>query len=537
MQVNPGNGKFLRSVNDFYVDKTNFISFINSRFEKDKFGVCFARPRRFGKSITANMLCAYYSKGCDSKAIFDKFEISKDKDYLTHLNKHNVLYFDMQHYGRNDETGEHFIESLHKSVVNGLKKEFPEAFEGSDIKYLQDAIDLVHQKLGETFILVIDEWDYLFRNYPENRKVQKNFMALLQNLFKDGQTYEAFDLVYMTGIFPIKRYDTQSNLNMFAEFNFTNTGGLGQYFGLTTDEVKTLCVEHDLDFSKTKFWYDGYRLDGFDIYNPNAIVELILHKIFDNYWTKTSSMEPIYDCIGRNFDGVKECVIDLVAGSYLHNIEISSSNLEPSSFTCKDDILAYMIHLGYLAYDRDTDSVYVPNYEVKESLIKALNKLKWPLYEASLKRSDILLEATLNKECDTVASMVADLHNKYSSFFDYSTESCLKHAVVLGYLSALKFYEEPRLELKGGLGFADVGFRPSTKHATGLPALIIEFQKDKSAEIALDQIESKGYIEAVKGYASSALLIGISFDGKTKEHQCVIKEIEIQFFFKLQNCN
>ena len=379
MQVNPGNGKFLRSVNDFYVDKTNFISFINSRFEKDKFGVCFARPRRFGKSITANMLCAYYSKGCDSKAIFDKFEISKDKDYLTHLNKHNVLYFDMQHYGRNDETGEHFIESLHKSVVNGLKKEFPEAFEGSDIKYLQDAIDLVHQKLGETFILVIDEWDYLFRNYPENRKVQKNFMALLQNLFKDGQTYEAFDLVYMTGIFPIKRYDTQSNLNMFAEFNFTNTGGLGQYFGLTTDEVKTLCVEHDLDFSKTKFWYDGYRLDGFDIYNPNAIVELILHKIFDNYWTKTSSMEPIYDCIGRNFDGVKECVIDLVAGSYLHNIEISSSNLEPSSFTCKDDILAYMIHLGYLAYDRDTDSVYVPNYEVKESLIKALNKLKWPL--------------------------------------------------------------------------------------------------------------------------------------------------------------
>lgn len=277
MQVNPGNGKFLRAVNDFYVDKTNFISFINSRFEKDKFGVCFARPRRFGKSITANMLCAYYSKGCDSKAIFDKFEISKDKDYLTHLNKHNVLYFDMQHYGGNDETGEHFIESLHKSVVNGLKKEFPEAFEGSDIKYLQDAIDLVHQKLGETFILVIDEWDYLFRNYPENRKVQKNFMALLQNLFKDGQTYEAFDLVYMTGIFPIKRYDTQSNLNMFAEFNFTNTGGLGQYFGLTTDEVKTLCVEHDLDFSKTKFWYDGYRLDGFDIYNPNAIVELILH--------------------------------------------------------------------------------------------------------------------------------------------------------------------------------------------------------------------------------------------------------------------
>lgn len=152
MQVNPGNGKFLRAVNDFYVDKTNFISFINSRFEKDKFGVCFARPRRFGKSITANMLCAYYSKGCDSKAIFDKFEISKDKDYLTHLNKHNVLYFDMQHYGRNDETGEHFIETLHKSVVNGLKKEFPEAFEGSDIKYLQDAIDLVHQKLGETFI-------------------------------------------------------------------------------------------------------------------------------------------------------------------------------------------------------------------------------------------------------------------------------------------------------------------------------------------------------------------------------------------------
>ena len=135
-----------------FVDKSMLIATLNKKLNTRDCLICSSRPRRFGKTMAANMIAAYYSKGCDSKAIFDKFEISKDKDYLTHLNKHNVLYFDMQHYGGNDETGEHFIESLHKSVVNGLKKEFPEAFEGSDIKYLQDAIDLVHQKLGETFI-------------------------------------------------------------------------------------------------------------------------------------------------------------------------------------------------------------------------------------------------------------------------------------------------------------------------------------------------------------------------------------------------
>lgn len=528
MILNAGNSTFKRGLKADYVDKSMFIAYVNSFVDSEEFCLCVSRGRRFGKSLTAKMLNAYYSKGADSKSIFDNLEISKDPSYLENLNKYDVMYFDMQAYGKKDEDGSYFLNNLNQAVIESLKKSYPSELKDQDFSCMEDAISFAYEVLDSKFIVIIDEWDFVFRNYPNNQKLQEDYIDLLSSLFKETQMSDCFSLVYMTGILPIKRYSDQSKLNNFFELSMLYTAGMGKYFGFTPSEVQALCQKHNIDFEKTKYWYDGYRLDGEDIYNPQAIKYLIKnHGIFQDFWTKTASMDAVYDCIGRNFDGVKESIIDLVAGNSLTNVNFNNPHLDPNNFCKRDDVLIYMIYLCYLAYDKQTHSVYVPNNEVRENLRESLDELKWPLYEETLKISDELLQATLDKDCDKVASIIASIHNKYSSFIDYATESSIKHATLLGYLSALKTYDEPKLEAKGGLGYADVVFTPNPAKGIGKPALIIEFKKDKSAEVALKQIIDKGYIDAVKGTSKKALLIGVSFDSKTKEHSCVINEIDL----------
>ena len=127
-------------------------------------------------------------------------------------------------------------------------------------------------RTGERFVFIVDEWDYIFRFYKKHLNVQQDFMNFLCVLFKD-QVYA--ELVYMTGILPVKKYGTHSSLNMFDEFTMVDQFYLDRFFGFTETEVRRLCSQSKLPFSEMQQWYDGYVLDRIHIYNPKSVVSAV----------------------------------------------------------------------------------------------------------------------------------------------------------------------------------------------------------------------------------------------------------------------
>ena len=395
MLVNPSNSSFQEIINEGCVDKSGFISYVNSFMDCEENCLCVTRGRRLGKTVIADMLNAYYSKGSDSKSIFDQLDISKDPEYLEHLNKHDVLYFDMPYYGNNDKTGDQYLDNLNNAVINALKAKYPKFFEDQDIDDMSDALSLVAESLNTRFVVIIDEWDYVFRQYPENTELHRGFLSLLNYWFKCVFMCSCFSLVYMTGIFPIWRYADADTLNNFLELTPDNTARLGQYYGFTEDEVKIICKEHDLNFEDAKIWYKAFRFDGLDIYNPNSVMEFAINKRARNYLRKTSSMIPVYDCISRDLDGLQECIINLIAGKRISFEYVLPPILDPKRFSKKQNVLYYLAQIGYLDFDEKTLEYFTPNYETKQFLLSALHRFSEPAYLAALNKSDVRLKPIL----------------------------------------------------------------------------------------------------------------------------------------------
>ena len=310
MFVNVDNRLFQIVRNSEYVDKSEIITLTNQVIDTEERFICVTRPRRFGKSVTVKMLNAYYSKGCDSKALFSDLKIASSPDFEKHLNQHDVIYLDMTEFADNKDNGNKYLENLNTDVVSELKNTYPECFDKDKDYSLPEAIRCIKKR----FIFIIDEWDFVFRQYPNNTKLQEDFIDLLRALFK-GVGERFVELVYMTGILPIARYNTQSALNNFIEYTILNSGDFSQYYGFTENEVKTLCEKYHLDFETTKFWYDGYNVGGYEIYNPSSIKKLITLKKFNNYWTETSAYGLVKEAINLNFEGLKDDIIKLCSGS------------------------------------------------------------------------------------------------------------------------------------------------------------------------------------------------------------------------------
>ncbi len=277
MHVNVDNASFQMEFDDEYVDKSDLISLTNKFINKSRRFMCVTRPRRFGKSVTVKMLNAYYSRGCDSKALFSDLKIASTTDFERHLNQHDVIYLDMTEFADNEENGNKYLENLNTDVVSELKETYKDNFDKDNRYSLPEAIRCLKRR----FIFIIDEWDFVFREYPNNLQLHKKFIDLLRALFK-GVGERFVELVYMTGILPIARYNTQSALNNFSEYTILNPGKFAKYYGFTEDEVKTLCERYKLDFETTKFWYDGYKVGEYELYNPNSIIEqTLVSKIFE----------------------------------------------------------------------------------------------------------------------------------------------------------------------------------------------------------------------------------------------------------------
>lgn len=524
--VNPGNKAFERVVKTGkYVDKTGMIEFTNNIINDLRPLICFSRPRRFGKSIAAHMLTAYYSKGCDSREIFSGLKIAGLPTFEDELNKNTVIYLDMQEfrsYASRHNAMQQIVQHIQDVVVQELKAEYPDIIK-DDENDIPHALAEINSKTGEQFIVIIDEWDCLFREDKENEAIQTEYVNFLRGMFKGGSADAFIKLAYITGILPIKKYGTQSALNNFDEFTMVQPFRLAEYIGFTEEEVQDLCERYDMDFDECKRWYDGYSFNRVkSVYSPNSVINAMNNGEFGSYWTSTETYESLLLYIDINYDKVKDALAEMLAGG---SVRIDTKTFQNDMVTIKtrDDVLTLLVHLGYLAYNGEERSVYIPNEEVREEFLRTTRNSSRPELANLIKESDRLIEATLRMDGDEVAQRIEMAHQYYANAKFYNNEQALRMVIMLAYVSRVDDYCDFQ-ELPSGKGYADILFFPKKKSRK--PALLIELKWNQSTGGAIEQIKANGYCDAISGYGGDILLVGINYDEKEKKHSCQIEKFE-----------
>lgn len=528
--LNPGNEAFRECVTDeLYVDKTELIDHMNSKLNKARLKyVCVSRPRRFGKSMAADMLVAYYGKNCDSRELFAGRKIEKADSYETHLNQHHVIRLDIQRFLFRKSHIDIFIDEIQRLVVQELEAAYGDGvFQGrgelpdSSQYGLPGALSQIYARTGEKFIFIIDEWDCVFRFARERQDVQKAYLDFLRGLFKGAEYVE---LAYMTGILPVKKYGEHSALNMFSEYSVIDSKDLGEFFGFTREEVRELCVWNEVEYTEVEKWYDGYLLKDMHIYNPKAVTDVMTWKEFRSYWTGTETYEALKVYINQNFDGLKEDIATMLGdGRCRVNPETFQNDM--TTFTSKDDIYALLIHLGYLTFDESTSEAFIPNLEISQEFLKAMDGPDWSGITGALRHSVDLLKATWALDGAAVAEGIGAIHDETTSILKYNDENSLKCTVLIAYYSAKAYYLPPALELPSGKGYADIVYLP--RKNMDYPALLIELKWKHSDLGAIAQIKEKQYAHWVKEYTGDILLVGINYD-ENKGHECLIEKYVVE---------
>lgn len=525
--LNPGSKRFQESLNsEIYVDKTGLIEKTNAVLNTEQKYICVSRPRRFGKSMAANMLSAYYECGEDTSEIFDRLYIGRMESYRKHLNQYDVIKVNMQEFSSSAGNVEEMLSKLRRYLLFDLKEKFTQIRFRDEEDLIQVMKD-IFSKSKRPFIILIDEWDCLFREYQHDLKAQRLYLDFLRLWLKD-QDYVA--LAYMTGILPIKKYGTHSALNMFNEYSMTDAGNMASFFGFTEEEVKGLCAEYEMNFEETKSWYDGYRMvkhdkDGdkvYSMYSPKSVVEAMTRHQFGTYWNQTETYEALKAYIQMNYDGLKEAVVRMLAGDQVQ-INTGTFSNDMTTFQGRDDVLTLLVHLGYLSYHWLDKAVTIPNKEVSQEYVNAISTMDWKEVMRSVENSRKLLEALWNQDGDAVADGIDRVHREIS-ILQYNDENALSCIIHLAFYFAKEYYTIIR-ELPSGKGFADICFIPRKMHADK-PAAVIELKWNKSAEGAIAQIREKQYVDALEEYHGNLLLAGINYDKETKKHTCVIEKME-----------
>ena len=527
LYLNVGNESFQESLNSIiYVDKSPLIEILNRSIKTKNKYFCLSRPRRFGKSVTAQMICSYYAKGQDCSPLFDDLEIASFDDYKKHLNQYDVISINISdEFSRASHNVKSMTDILTKSIVRELKEEYPN-YAISSPEFLDLTLQEVYNYSKVPFVFVIDEWDCIMREKKETPDSLKQYLEWLKAIFKD-KPYVG--LAYMTGILPIKKYGSHSALNMFAEYSMTEPLNLGQYIGFTENEVKEICKQHDVAFNQMQQWYDGYSFkDVPHIYNPNSVVNAATYKKYISYWIKTETFESLQEYIDMNMEGLRDDIVKLIAGEDVI-VDVSTFSNDMVTFHSKDDVLTLLIHLGYLAIKGSTNLgviVHIPNEEIKlefKTCVKNNNRYAG-VYDL-IKNTDVLLNDIWSLNSEAVAKIFDEAHQDHTSILTYNNENSLANVIAISlFLSTTNTYNVVR-ELPTGKGYADLVYLP--KPGVNKPALLIELKFDKSALTAITQIKEKNYLQFFKDYKGEVLLVGINYSKDTKTHQCIIERAQI----------
>lgn len=516
--LNVGNDGFRAIRKGRYVDKTGLISFINETLGTADKLTCVSRARRFGKSFAVKMLCAYYDKSCDSSELFDGLEIAEDPSYRKYLNKYDVIYLDMTLFISLCGNMKDIMAYIQEQVIQEIADVYPAA---AGEEHLAMAMAKASASAGIKFIVIIDEWDALFREAKNDTDLQKEYIRLLRGLFKSSLTDSMIEAAYMTGILPIKKYGTQSAMTDFREYTMLSPKRLAKYAGFTETEVRQLCEDYGMDFGEAKRWYDGYSFKNVpSVYNPNAIMRAMQNQEFGSYWTETETYEALKIYIDMDFDGLREAILSMLGGEKCP-VNTGTFQNDLTSLRSRDDVMVLLIHLGYLAYDGEAEKVYIPNEEIRQEFFLALkNSGHWEIAKL-VKESDELLRAALNLNGEKVADAIEKMHSASTAPIFYNNEQALRSVIRLAFISCMEQFREIQ-ELPSGNGYADMVYLP--KKGSVMPIMLVELKWNKGAEGAIAQIKERNYPEVFEGYGSEVLLVGISYDERTKKHECVIEK-------------
>lgn len=409
-----------------------------------------------------------------------------------------------------------------RQKISELKEYYPDVLPEENHS-LAETLARINTVTGRKFIVIIDEWDVLIRDEASDVRTQEEYINFLRAMFKGTEPTKYIQLAYLTGILPVKKEKTQSALNNFKDYSMLHAGPIAPYVGFTEAEVQKLCEEYGHEFEEVKRWYDGYQIGTYHVYNPNAVVNLMLEGEFQSYWSGTASYEAIVPLINMDFDGLRGAVIEMLSGDHVP-IDITSFQNDTVSFANKDDVLTYLIHLGYLAYDRTFKTAFIPNEEIRQEMILATKRKKWNELISFQKESEQLLRDTLQMDGDAVAKEIEKIHREYVSVIQYNNENSLSSVLSIAYLSAMQYYFKPIREFPAGRGFADFVFIPKPEFQKFYPALVVELKWNKDVKTALDQIKDRKYPDSVACYAGELLMVGINYNEKTKEHECRIEK-------------
>ena len=551
--LNPGSRSYQMTVNSkIFVDKTELILYLNSLINTQQRFVSVSRPRRFGKTIAADMISAYYDREAKDRELFEKRLLSKCPPVKTksktitwdeHLGKYDVIRVVMTDFIKSDVDVAAGLTKLTGRILEELNEEYPDVkYDDKDFFY---SLDKFYRKTGYQFVIVIDEWDSVFRERKDDKKGQEKYLDFLRDWMKDK---EYIALAYITGILPIKKYGKHSALNMFTEYSMMFPRELAPYTGFTEDEVREKCIVYGRDYEQMKAWYDGYVVSDiippeperkkqnstgknprpmrYALYSPLSVVEATTTGMIIDYWNKTESFEALAEFININLDGLKDAVTLLMEGGRIQ-IDTSTYQNDMTTFSGRDDVLSLLIHLGYLGYDDEKSEVFIPNREILDEFKSSTKDKVWVDAFDSFRTSLELIKATWAEDSEKVAELLEKAHNRADNK-TYNDEAALSYAILYAYYAAEKYYTMLP-ELDTGKGYADRVYIPRPQYADK-PALIIELKYEKDADGAIAQIKRQEYPERLEAYKGNLLLVGINYNkeikitsSEYKHHTCEIE--------------
>ena len=519
--LNIGNAGFQSARNGEYVDKSGLISVVNNTLFTERRFSCVTRCRRFGKSMAAKMLYAYYDHSCDSRSLFADLKIANDPKFEQHLNKYPALYLDMTDFVSRYKTDD-IVEKIDAALLADVSKAYPDVLveENDD---LMDFLLRVSEAKQERFVFIIDEWDAICREFAPGTQAMDAYVSWLRRMFKSQQAMRVFAGAYMTGILPVKKYKTESALNNFQEYSMVEPRRMGQFFGFTKGEVRMLAEKYGMDFDELVKWYDGYQIgDELSMFNPNSVMQAIDSGRCRSFWAATGAFDAVAGYINMNFEGLKDNIISMLAGGRC-KVDPTKFQNDMSIIRGKDDVLTVLIHLGYLSYDWKKSECYIPSREVAGEMVNAVENNKWMEVVRTLEASEQLLQATLEGDEEAVARGIEAAHDEHTSILSYNNENSLACVLSIAYYYAKNDYVIHR-ELATGKGFADLVLIP--RKNVDSPAIVLELKVNKDADTAISQILRKDYPAKLREYSDQLLLLGINYDRETKQHSCrIIKSI------------
>ena len=292
--INKGNEGFKSAVKGTYIDKTGMIAVINQTLDTERRFTCVT-------------------------------------------NKYPVISLDITDFTTKYGHDSSIVHHIQEAIIEDLLATYPDLVrkEGDD---LMDVLVRLVSITGEKIIMIIDEWDAICRELEQSPSIVDDYINMLRRLFKGGSSKKVFAGVYMTGILPIKKYDTQSALNNFREYSVVKPGKLASYFGFLPNEVESLANRNSFPIDELKEWYDGYRIgDESSIYNPYSVIEAIESGKCSSCWSTTGAYDSVVTYINRNFNGLKDDIIMMLAGGRCRVTHDQVPLVSWSSFQCSED--------------------------------------------------------------------------------------------------------------------------------------------------------------------------------------------------------